>query len=59
MREGDTVIVWKLDRLGCFLKELITLVSDFQEKRIGFRIINDTTLIILRYLDLSPKTSER
>jgi DNA invertase Pin-like site-specific DNA recombinase len=41
MREGDTIIVWKLDRLGRFLKELITLINDFQEKGIGFRSLND------------------
>ena len=41
MREGDTVIVWKLDRLGRSLKELINLINDFQEKGIGFRSLND------------------
>ncbi|WP_394330478.1 recombinase family protein [Spirosoma radiotolerans] len=30
LREDDTVIVWKLDRLGRSLKELFTLVNDFQ-----------------------------
>lgn len=41
LREGDTVIVWKLDRLGRSLKELFTLVNDFQAKGIGFRSLND------------------
>lgn len=41
LREGDTVIVWKLDRLGRSLKELFTLVNDFQSKGIGFRSLND------------------
>lgn len=41
MRGGDTIIVWKLDRLGRSLKELITLINDFQEKGIGFRSLND------------------
>ncbi len=41
LREGDTLIVWKLDRLGRSLKELITLVNDFQQKGIGFRSLND------------------
>jgi DNA invertase Pin-like site-specific DNA recombinase len=41
LREGDTVIVWKLDRLGRSLKELFTLVDDFQRKGIGFRSLND------------------
>lgn len=41
LREGDTVIVWKLDRLGRSLKELFILVDDFQRKGIGFRSLND------------------
>ena len=41
LREGDTVIVWKLDRLGRSLKELFTLVDDFQRRGIGFRSLND------------------
>ena len=41
LREDDTVIVWKLDRLGRSLKELFTLVNDFQTKGIGFRSLND------------------
>ncbi|WP_310589840.1 recombinase family protein [Larkinella soli] len=41
LREGDTIIVWKLDRLGRSLKELFTLVHEFQSKGIGFRSLND------------------
>lgn len=41
LRENDTLIVWKLDRLGRSLKELITLVNDFQLKGVGFRSLND------------------
>ena len=41
LREGDTVIVWKLDRLGRSLNELIGLINDFQAKQIGFRSLND------------------
>ncbi|WP_425290692.1 recombinase family protein [Spirosoma linguale] len=41
LREGDTIIVWKLDRLGRSLKELFTLINDFQAKDIGFRSLND------------------
>ncbi|WP_370636587.1 recombinase family protein [Spirosoma sp. KNUC1025] len=37
LREGDTVIVWKLDRLGSSLKELFTLINDFQTKGPGRR----------------------
>jgi DNA invertase Pin-like site-specific DNA recombinase len=41
LRIGDTVVVWKLDRLGRSLKELITLINDFQLKGVGFRSLND------------------
>lgn len=41
VREGDTVVVWKLDRLGRSLKELFTLINDFQNNGIGFRSLND------------------
>lgn len=42
LRIGDTVVVWKLDRLGRSLKELIGLVNDFQERGVGFRSLNDS-----------------
>lgn len=41
VREGDTIIVWKLDRLGRSLKELFTFINDFQAREIGFRSLND------------------
>lgn len=41
LRTGDTLVVWKLDRLGRSLKELVSLITDFQEKQIGFRSLND------------------
>ena len=41
LRSGDTVVVWKLDRLGRSLKELITLINDFQQKGVGFRSLHD------------------
>lgn len=41
LREDDTVMVWKLDRLGRSLKELFTLINDFQTNGIGFRSLND------------------
>ena len=41
LREGDMIIVWKLDRLGRSLKELFTLTNDFQTRGIGFRSLND------------------
>ena len=42
LRQGDVVVVWKLDRLGRSLKHLIDLVSDFREKGIEFISLNDS-----------------
>jgi DNA invertase Pin-like site-specific DNA recombinase len=42
LRTGDTVVVWKLDRLGRSLKELIERVTDFQQKGISFISLNDS-----------------
>jgi len=36
LRPGDTLMVWKLDRLGRSLKDLVTLVTGFQDKGIHF-----------------------
>lgn len=41
VREGDTIVVWKLDRLGRSLRELINIVSELQERSIGFMSLND------------------
>lgn len=30
-RSGDTIVIWKLDRLGRSLKHLIELVQDFEK----------------------------
>lgn len=37
LRKGDTLVVWRLDRLGRSLKHLIEFVSDLEKKGIGFR----------------------
>lgn len=38
---GDTVVVWKLDRLGRSLQHLIAVVTTLNEKGIGFRTVCD------------------
>ena len=35
-RKVDTVVVWRLDRLGRSLKHLVTLLDDFQALGVGF-----------------------
>lgn len=41
LREGDTLVVWKLNRLGRTVKGLITLVKDLEDQGIGFRSLTD------------------
>jgi DNA invertase Pin-like site-specific DNA recombinase len=36
LREGDTLVVWRLDRLGRSLKDLLELVNALQSQGIGF-----------------------
>lgn len=37
MREGDTLIVWRLDRLGCSRPHLIETMMALEQRGIGFR----------------------
>lgn len=39
LRAGDTLIVWKLDRLGRNLKHLVNTVQDLAQRSIGFKVI--------------------
>jgi len=39
LRKGDTLVVWKLDRLGRTMKQLINLVDDLKERNIDLRVI--------------------
>lgn len=41
IRSKDVLVVWKLDRLGRSLKHLVELVSDLNEKNVGFQSLND------------------
>jgi DNA invertase Pin-like site-specific DNA recombinase len=41
LRPGDTVVVWKLDRLGCSLSDLMGLVKQLQEKGVDFVSLHD------------------
>lgn len=42
VREGDTVTVWKLDRLGRSLKHLIETVNLLKEKGVEFRSLKES-----------------
>jgi len=39
LREVDTLIVWKLDRLGRSLRHLVNVVHDLTTRNIGFRVM--------------------
>ncbi len=41
VRPGDTLVVWRLDRLGRSLKHLIETVNTLQERGIGFRSLTE------------------
>src|SRR5260370_34485071 len=37
VRKGDTLVVWRLDRLGRSLRHLIDVIADLEKRGIGFR----------------------
>lgn len=41
LRNGDTLVVWKLDRLGRTVKGLIDLINQLHQKDIHFKSITD------------------
>lgn len=42
LREGDQFIVWRLDRLGRSLKDLIDLVNEFESKAVSFQSLTES-----------------
>ena len=42
MRKGDTLVVWKLDRLGRSMRHIVVLVEDLRERGINFRSLTDS-----------------
>lgn len=42
LREGDVVVVWRLDRLGRSLKQLIALVEGLADRGVGFRSLSES-----------------
>lgn len=41
VRSGDTLVVWRLDRLGRSLKDLVQIVSALEENHVGFRSLTE------------------
>ena len=48
LRAGDCLVVWKLDRLGRSLPNLLSIVADLKKKGVAFRSLTeqmDTTIL--------------
>ena len=41
VREGDTLVIWKLDRLGRSLAHLIETVNDLERRGVGLRSLTE------------------
>jgi len=41
LREGDTLVVWKLDRLGRSVKQLVDMVGELHRQGIQFKSLTD------------------
>lgn len=39
VRDGDTLVVWKLDRLGRDLRHLINIVHDLTDRGVGLKVL--------------------
>ncbi len=44
IREGDTLVVWKSDRLGRSTVDLLKIVDDLRKREIGFKSITEDLL---------------
>lgn len=40
LRKGDTLVVWKLDRLGRDLRHLVNTVHDLENRQVGFKVLS-------------------
>jgi DNA invertase Pin-like site-specific DNA recombinase len=41
LRAGDTLVVWRLDRLGRSLRHLIETIGDVEQRSVGFRSLTE------------------
>ena len=41
LREGDTVVVWKMDRIARSLSHLVKLIEDFEKRGVHFKSIQE------------------
>lgn len=41
LQQGDTLVVWRLDRLGRSMHHLVELIGELRERGVGFRSVSD------------------
>jgi len=41
LREGDTLVVWRLDRLGRSLPDLVRIIGELEKKGVGFESLTE------------------
>lgn len=41
LREGDTLVVWRLDRLGRNLADLVRLIADLEQRKVNFESLTE------------------
>jgi DNA invertase Pin-like site-specific DNA recombinase len=41
LREGDTLVVWRLDRLGRSLRHLIDTITELHDRGVGFKSLTE------------------
>lgn len=42
MRDGDTLVVWRLDRLGRSLQHLVQTINDLHNRGVGFKSLHES-----------------
>lgn len=42
LRKGDTLVVWKLDRLARSLKDLVEIIQELKEREISFKSLTES-----------------
>ncbi len=58
MREGDTLVVWKLDRLGRSVKNLLDLVGELHKQEVQFTDAIDTGTASGRFFHVTASLAE-
>jgi DNA invertase Pin-like site-specific DNA recombinase len=48
LQQGDTLVVWRLDRLGRSVHHLVQLIEDLRNRGVGFRSVSDGLIDTMR-----------